>query len=464
MRWIQEGKWITGGFALILLLMGGVSLVSYQNAMELIESASQVRQTNDLLDNLNDIESILAEMESRRWNYILFGDDEEFVRYKAGIQPLWQKIDKLKIPFSDTPEQQQRLTDLTLLIDQRLDLLQQSIDRYSNGQTLINNQEPLILKTKQNRDQIWQLLTELKQEEEEILQNQVGRSQLEFQWRIVLEVLGTLLTFLVLLGVYALLYRQLVKRQQAEMLQQSLTQAKELSEMKLQFFSMVSHEFRTPLSIILGCSQLLEESLQSLVEASRLKNLYKIQSSAKVMKQLLSDILTLARADAGKLEINLATLELQTFCLNLIEDFQLASQPQRSFNFTQKGSRTHANLDEKLLYSILSNILSNAIKYSPSNSTVHFTLMGEPDIVIFQIRDEGIGIAEADRLKLYEPFSRGRNAKGISGTGLGLAVVKRCLDLHQGKFLIDSTPGLGTIVTVKIPQSAQLEPTSGHQC
>jgi signal transduction histidine kinase len=203
--------------------------------------------------------------------------------------------------------------------------------------------------------------------------------------------------------------------------------------------------------LILGSAQLLDEALKHQIEPTKLKNLYRIQSSAKLMTQLLSDILTLARADAGKLEYRPEWIEIQTFCLNLVEDFQLYGD-RRSIRFTQQGDCIHAYVDEKLLYSILSNLLSNAIKFSPADSTVHLALVCEPDAISFQVSDQGIGIPEAEQPHLYELFVRGANVREISGTGLGLAVVKRCLDLHNGEILVKSEPGVGTTFTVRIPQ------------
>ncbi|GET41698.1 sensor histidine kinase [Microseira wollei] len=451
MKWSLEGKWITGGFSLALVLMGAVSFISYQNATQLAESAKQVRQTNQVLKVITDISATLTDAESGRRGYILFGDPEELERYNKAVASLKQQIDNLRQPLNDTPIQRQRLDILESLISQRLELFQTFIDQYQKAPGRFSPQDPLIVQTKRNQDEIRRVIQDLVSEEEELLEVQVEQSPANFQFRMWLESLGTLLTFVILFGVYALLYRQMVKRQQAETLQRALAQEKELSELKLQFFSMVSHEFRTPLSLIVGSAQLLGESLKSVVEPAKLKNLYRIQSSAKVMTQLLRDVLTLARADAGKLECNPSLVEMQTFCLNLVEDFQVFSESKRTIKFIKQGSCTHAYLDEKLLYSILSNLLDNAIKYSAPESTVYFTLICEPDAVTFQIRDEGIGIAQKEQQKLYDPFSRGKNAREIMGTGLGLAVVKKCLDLHRGEISVESEVGIGTTFTVRIP-------------
>lgn len=453
-------KWVTGGFVLVLTLMSAVSIVSYQNSIQLVKSATQVRQTNDLLDALTDISATLAEAESRRWSYILFGDRAELEQYETAIQSLDGILAQLRQPLADTPIQSQRFDRLEVLIDQRIDLFERSIETYQQGQTEIRSTEPLIARTKQNLDEIQQVISELETKEEELLELQVEQSQFNLQRRMLIEPIAAVITFAILFGVFTLLYRQMAKRQQAEAMQQMLTQAKELSELKLQLFSMVSHEFRTPLSLILGSSQLLEESLKTQIEPSKLKNLYRIQSGAKMMKQLIGDILTLARADAGKLEYNPEWVEMQTFCLNLVEDFQVFGESKRSLHFTQQGDRTHAYVDEKLLYSILSNLLSNAIKYSPPSSTIYFTLICEFEAVAFQVKDEGIGIPEGYQSKLFEPFDRGANAKEIIGTGLGLTVVKKCLDLHKGEISVESNVGRGTTFTIKILQDKVYKGTS----
>jgi signal transduction histidine kinase len=207
--------------------------------------------------------------------------------------------------------------------------------------------------------------------------------------------------------------------------------------------------------VILGSAQLLKDSLSSQIERSRLRSLTRIESSAKAMKQMFADVLTIARADAGKLEYQPSWLELQSFCLNLVEDMQLSDQQQHVIKLIDLGDRTHAWLDESLIYSALSNLLSNAIKYAPLGSNIDFILDGKIDVITFQVKDEGMGISPEEQITLFEPFTRGVSVKSIVGTGLGLALVKRCIDLHQGEITIDSEVGVGTTFTIQIPQSRQ---------
>lgn len=452
MRWSLEKKWTAAAFGLVMMLMGGISLISYQNASRLAESADKVRQTHEVLETLIGILSAMNESEAGRRGYILYNDQAELKRYNLAIQFLEPQLERLQKLTIDNVTQQQKLLKLKALINHRLTLGRQSINLHQQNPSQTVQGKITALSTR-NRQEIYYLVSAMKQQEEQALERWVSQSQSSIRLRMSLEFLGTFLTFLILFSIFALLYNQMAKRQRAEVLQQKLEQEKELGELKLQFFSMVSHEFRTPLSSILGSAQILDETLQPLVEKQKLKSLYRIRSAAQLMTQLLSDILTLARAEAGKLEFNPKTVEMQTFCLNLLEDMQPLSKSQHSIQFTMHGECIYAHVDEKLLYSVLSNLISNAIKYSPNGGTIDFKLTCESDILIFEIKDEGIGISSETQKNLYEPFRRGRNVGGILGTGLGLAVVKKSLDLHHGEIAVESEVDVGTTFTVTIPQA-----------
>ena len=215
---------------------------------------------------------------------------------------------------------------------------------------------------------------------------------------------------------------------------------------------MASHEFRTPLSTILAAAQLLEKCEDQSPEAEkRARNLHRIQSSVKNMTQLLDDILTINRAETGKLEFNPKLFYLEKFCRHLVEEIRLTVGAGHSITFVCQGQCTNAYLDEKLLRSILTNLLSNAIKYSPQGGNVYFALECGLSNACLCIRDYGIGILPADQKRLCEPFHRGKNVGNIPGTGLGLVVVKKCVDLHEGSIILKSEVGVGTTFTVTLP-------------
>ncbi len=453
-----RNRWLSMGLGMWLLLMGSVSFSSYRNALQLTQSAQRLRLSNRAVKEIGNIATTVTDAESGRRGYILLNDQDEFQRYQNAITHLREQLPEIENLLSDTPDQQSRLQTLRSSIQEWLSFSQQSIEYYKNVEKTTSNstsrlprQDPLSEQLKRERDDILDALRNLITAEQALLDTEVLASESGFRRRMLLEVLGTVLVFLTMLVLYALLYNQLIQRQKAEVRQQQLAQEKELSDLKLQFFSMVSHEFRTPLSLIIGSSQLLRETLPPNKESSNFKNLDRIQMAAKSLSQMLNDLLTLARADAGTLGCNLAWTELQTFCLNLLEDVQLAMKVDRVINFQIQSQSTYGWVDEKLLYAILSNLLSNAIKYSPADTSIDFALECTADFVTIQVKDQGPGIAPEVQERLFEPFWRGADTQDIRGTGLGLAVVKRCVDRHGGELNLESQVGGGTTFTIRLP-------------
>ncbi len=248
--------------------------------------------------------------------------------------------------------------------------------------------------------------------------------------------------------------RDITERKRLDKVRLALERERELSALKTRFFSMASHEFRTPLSTILAAAQLLETSPSAWENPEkRDRNLCRIQDSVKHLVQLLDDILTINRAETGKLEFKPKLVNLEQFCRQLVEEMQLSAGVQHTLTFVCRGQNTSAYVDEKLLRSIVANLLSNAIKYSPTGGQIQcsLTLISHP--IQLQIRDRGLGIPAEDQKQLFEPFSRGKNVRHLPGTGLGLVVVKKCVDLHGGSIELKSEAGRGTVVTVLLPRS-----------
>ncbi|MCU0543495.1 MAG: PAS domain S-box protein [Oscillatoriaceae cyanobacterium Prado104] len=248
--------------------------------------------------------------------------------------------------------------------------------------------------------------------------------------------------------------RDTTARKRADEIRLALEREKELSALKTRFFSMASHEFRTPLSTALAAAQVLENSQVEWENTEkRMRNLHRIQDSVKNMVQLLDDILTINRAETGNLAFNPKPLNLEHYCRHFIEEMQLSAGEAHQLTFSCRGTTCSIALDEKLMGSILSNLLSNAIKYSPNGGAVSLELEFQADAVQIGVRDWGIGILPDDRQQLFEPFHRGKNIRTIPGTGLGLVVVKKCVELHQGTIRIASEAGAGTTCLVTLPLS-----------
>jgi signal transduction histidine kinase len=453
MKWSLEEKVIASSLGIILLLLGLVNLMSPKNTTELVANANRVQSTYDMLGNLTDFHAAMSIAESGRRGYIFSGKLEELGRHQAAILDMKTELNQFQHNAELNSSQQQRLRQLHELATRRIELFHQSIELYQRDRsaTAMQTQNSITDYSVQLREQIQTLLTEIKDVENQQLQDSLKQAQINIQYRSSIERIGILLSFVVACGVAIVFFWAQKRRQKLQALEQSLAQEQELSHFKLRLFSMISHEFRTPLSVILASSQLLAEILEPNIEQSQLKNLYRIQTSAKLMNRLLTDILTLTRAEAGKLECKPEWIDIEAFCLNLLDDVQSSNPTQHTLHFTSQGRCGRVYLDEKLLYSILSNLLLNAMKYSPLGSQIHLRLHCDPVQIGFEVQDQGIGILQTDQEDIFTPFYRGQNVESISGSGLGLAVVKRCLELQHGSIHVESKAGEGTRFAVSIP-------------
>jgi signal transduction histidine kinase len=250
----------------------------------------------------------------------------------------------------------------------------------------------------------------------------------------------------------ALLQQEVHRREIAEAeVRKSLSKEQELNQLKSYFVSMVSHEFRNPLTTILGFAELIIDFDQQLTSEKRQEYLRQIKESTRRMTALLNDVLTIGQAEAGKLEFNPEPLDVEEFCGHLVEELKLGNSLQHIIAFSRPSQLTKGCMDKNLLRQILTNLLSNAIKYSSEGSTITFDLVCQDGEAIFHIKDEGIGISLEDQQRLFESFQRGSNVGKISGTGLGLTIVKKAVDLHGGQIAVKSEVGVGTTFSVAIP-------------
>jgi PAS domain S-box-containing protein len=234
-------------------------------------------------------------------------------------------------------------------------------------------------------------------------------------------------------------------------IENALEKEQEINKLKSRFISMVSHEFRTPLTTILASADLLEMFGREWIEAKYNEHTAKIRRTVKYMVELLDDVLTISRADAGKLVFNPVNFNIFNFCCEIVENLKNSDAGKHEIVFEYLKDRKIVSADSKLLNQIFSNLLSNAIKYSPEGTEIKFSIdFSEKDMNVF-IGDNGIGISEEDQKLLFEPFQRGENIGAIPGTGLGLSIVKRSVDMHKGSITYKSELGKGTSFNICIP-------------
>lgn len=224
-----------------------------------------------------------------------------------------------------------------------------------------------------------------------------------------------------------------------------LRSALEAEQLKNQFVSTVSHEFRTPLSVILSGAELLEAHAASLSETRRLELLTQIKASTTRMNAMVEQVLLLGRIESGVMKPNPQPVDVAAFCREIVEEVQTATQNRCEIEW--KPYDDTCSLDTTLMRSVLTNLLTNAVKYSKPGAKVTF----EADEARFVISDAGIGIPAEEQARLGEPFHRASNVGEVAGTGLGLTVVKRCLALCGGTLSVSSEEGRGTQVVVTLP-------------
>lgn len=233
---------------------------------------------------------------------------------------------------------------------------------------------------------------------------------------------------------------------------QSLKKEKALGELKSQFVSMASHEFRTPLSAISFASGFLEKYWNKIDERKRNLKLNKIETQVKHMTSLLDDILTYGKTEAGKIKFEPKHIDLIDFIKSIIEDVKIATRNSHKINFKFNNKTCEILLDEKIGRNIFINLISNAIKFSPNEEAVYVNLSSNNTMVNIEVMDKGIGISEKDLKTIFAPFQRGNNANTIQGTGLGLAIVKQSVDMMKGEIKIESEVGKGTSIIISLPK------------
>ncbi|GAB3914773.1 PAS domain-containing sensor histidine kinase [Mucilaginibacter boryungensis] len=245
----------------------------------------------------------------------------------------------------------------------------------------------------------------------------------------------------------AILELQLAK----EEVSSSLEKEKELGQLKSRFVSMASHEFRTPLSAIQLSSSLIEKYAQPFDNANITKHVAKIKNSVGNLTNILNDFLSLEKLEAGKVEATSQNFDLVKMSEEMTEELQLVAKQNQNIIYQHTGTLSMVNLDPNLIKNCVINLIGNAIKYSGENTFIEFNTEINDKACVITIRDNGIGIPEADQKHLFEAFFRAHNTGNIPGTGLGLNIVSRYTRLMNGEIAFKSDVNQGTLFKITIP-------------
>lgn len=246
------------------------------------------------------------------------------------------------------------------------------------------------------------------------------------------------------------------KRQQALLAAQSaeLTAALEIErkvvEQQKTFVSMVSHEFRTPLTIIDGNAQIILNRGATLPQETLTKRSQTIRAAVERLVRLIETVLSAHMMESGKLSIEPAPCDLEQLVRDAVADQQDIS-PKHHIRLDIGTIPRKLQLDEKVIRQTMTNLLSNAVKYSPRTENIDVSVVQDGDTIVIKVADNGVGIPADEMPRIFAKYFRASTSGGISGSGLGLSLVKQFIELHNGTIGLESQVGVGTVVTVKLP-------------
>jgi PAS domain S-box-containing protein len=239
------------------------------------------------------------------------------------------------------------------------------------------------------------------------------------------------------------------KKAQQDM-ESALDKEKQLNELKSRFVSIASHEFRTPLSTILTSVTLIEKYQNESDEEKRNKHINRIKSSVNNLTAILNDFLSLDKLEEGKIQVSKQAQSISEIGKELTEEMQAVTKLNQKINYVHDSLLDEFLIDKQILRNVLINLLSNAIKYSDENTSIDFISKIENGNLKFMVRDCGMGIPERDQQHLFDRFFRASNAINIQGTGLGLNIIKKYLDMLDGEIHFESKENVGTSFYITI--------------
>jgi signal transduction histidine kinase len=224
-----------------------------------------------------------------------------------------------------------------------------------------------------------------------------------------------------------------------------------VADLKARFVAQTSHEFRTPLAVILAANDALRRYADRMTPAQRIERLDRVEAAARKMCEMIDEVLAFGEADAEKLGGRRESVDVAALCREIVADAQLTAQRTHDLVVSCAEPTLCAELDPKLLRRVLGNLVGNAIKYSPDGGRIELACTSHDGDLEFRVSDHGLGIAPADQPQLFEPFARGANVGVIQGSGLGLTIVQAAVKALGGDIRVQSELGQGSTFVVMVP-------------
>ena len=240
-------------------------------------------------------------------------------------------------------------------------------------------------------------------------------------------------------------------KERTQQLTEALIKEKDLNDLKTKFLSLVSHEFKTPLSGILTSATLAGKYVQTEQQEKREKHLKTIQNKVKYLNNIINDFLSIERIESGKVSYKFSTFPLSKVINEVVYDANMLLKNGQKINYPANIDEMLIEFDEKILELVLVNVIGNAVKYSPANTSVDVEVETDTNGLIIVIKDQGIGIPEKEQKFIFNRYFRAENALLDQGTGIGLNIVKSHLENLGGSVTFTSIEGKGSTFTIQLP-------------
>jgi signal transduction histidine kinase len=465
-----------GSALLILMLIGGML---YWTTSRLLQINEIVQETHEFVENLSSLLTSVYKCESSARGFVMSGEPEYLKTYQAALAELQTTMKNLESAAAVNPEQKIRLESLKSAVGEKTEFSDHKIDlRRSQGhesalEYFLTGRDHALM------ENIRSIVTKMKSEETSLLRKRQSDENRNARWSLVSLAIGLAFSFSMLLSVYYYLNREIMRRTKAEaearilnenlerrgeertaelakvnrQLEERNREVERANRMKSEFLARMSHELRTPLNAIIGFSDLLTEESAGPLSDKQKRFVSHVSAGARHLLQLINDVLDVSKIEAGKIELNMvdfAAANAATEVLSVIKPLAESKEIQIDSTIADE-LKIHA--DRIRFKQILYNLLTNAVKFTHEKGRVSIAAEMERDFVRISISDTGIGIPAEEQRAIFEEFHQaGGTTKSTSqGTGLGLTITKRLVDLHGGEIWVESEPEKGSKFTFTIP-------------
>jgi signal transduction histidine kinase len=465
------------GFALLILVfIGGLF---YWTTHRLIETNALVLDAYQVVEKLNGLLASIYKCESSARGFMISADPQDKATFQSAVAQIREILIELDPMFDKNPEQKARFESLKSATNRKIEFSNQKLVlRDSQGfesslDFFLSSRDQTLM------DRIDSIIAEMQSEEIRLLRNRRVLADLNAKRLRTSLILGITLSLCIFLAVYCYLNHEVRRRRQAEEAAIKLNEGLEIrvkertaeladvnmqlelrnrevehaNRMKSEFLARMSHELRTPLNSIIGFSDLLAEESKGPLNEKQKRFINHVSAGARHLLQLINDVLDVSKIEAGKIDFTPIDFAVSDAIHEVLSVITPLADSKKIKIDNRVGKKWALRADRVRIKQIFYNLLTNAVKFTPEKGKVCIESFREKDFVRFEVRDTGIGIPSDEQRFIFEEFHQagGTTKNPGQGSGLGLTITKRLVELHGGRIGVESSPGQGSSFSFTIP-------------